>query len=94
MKYLADFDPPSTNAEDRKVFDREYGGIRKNGFAYTYESGVRVNYTYVIRSIEYGMLNGSDVLVAFRVVRKEIDGSVVILWKILKRFPNRELQNG
>ncbi|HEY0726638.1 MAG TPA: hypothetical protein VGD38_01125 [Pyrinomonadaceae bacterium] len=44
---------------------------------------VRVNSTYLLRSIGYLR---SDVLVAFRVVRMDADGSVTILWKLLKKY--------
>jgi hypothetical protein len=89
VKFLAGFIPPSTVPEARAVFRRDYAGIRENRFEYKWRSLVIVNYTYALRSINY---DTSDVLVAFRVVRKEIDGSVVILWKMLKRFPTPELQ--
>src|SRR5262245_47423164 len=43
---------------------------------------------YALRSIDY---DKSDILVAFRVARKEIDGSVVILWKRHERFSRPDL---
>jgi hypothetical protein len=49
-----------------------------------------VDQTYALRSINYGT---SDILVAFRVARKnETDGSLIIVWKELKRFPKPELK--
>jgi hypothetical protein len=42
-----------------------------------------------VRSVDYG---GSDVLVAFRVVRQDADGSVVLLWKMLKKFDKPVLE--
>jgi len=45
---------------------------------------VKVNNTYLLRSIGYRM---SDVLVAFKVVRKDTDGSVILAWKLLKKYP-------
>ena len=44
---------------------------------------VKANSTYLLRSINY---RESDVLVAFRVVRIDSDGSVTILWKLLKKY--------
>ena len=44
---------------------------------------VRGNSTYLLRSVGYLR---SDVLVAFRVVRMDADGSVTILWKMLKKY--------
>ena len=40
--------------------------------------------TYVLRSINYSY---SDVLVAFKIVRQDIDGSLIIAWKLLNKFP-------
>ena len=67
---------------------------------------VDVNATYLLRSINYGKplfvpnppehtignSRKTDVLVLFRVVRKETDGSVTIAWKLLKKYstPNIE----
>jgi len=47
-----------------------------------------VNTTYLLRSIDYGT---SDVLVAFRVFRKDSDGGLIIAWKLLNKFPKPEL---
>ena len=47
-----------------------------------------MNTTYLLRSINYGE---SDVLVALRVVRKDTDGSVIIVWKLLKKYSAPEL---
>jgi len=49
---------------------------------------VKVNTTYLLRSINYV---ASDVLVAFRVVRKDSDGSIIIIWKLLKNYPRPKL---
>jgi len=49
---------------------------------------VKVGTTYILRSFDFGR---SDVLVAFHVVRKDSDGSVIIAWKLLKKFPKPEL---
>jgi hypothetical protein len=44
--------------------------------------------TYALRPIVYG---DTDVLVAFRVLRKDADDSVVLLWKVLKQYPKPAL---
>jgi len=49
---------------------------------------MRSNATYVLRSINY---LSSDVLVAFRVVRVDSDGSATIVWKIIKKFSTPKL---
>jgi hypothetical protein len=89
IKNLVAYSPPSTlpgaRAEQRRVLD----GFRSESFGNLSTVPAQVNFTYAVRSINY---RESDVLVAFRVVRKEIDGSVVILWKMLKRFPTPTLR--
>jgi len=87
VKFLAAYNPPSTMAELSAEQRRARYGIDKNGYGYNRTAPVTVNYTYALRSINYGQ---SDALVAFRVVRKEIDGSLVILWKLLKQFSRPE----
>lgn len=88
LKFLVDYDPPSAEPQARSEFRRARDGVGKNGYSYKSAVPAIANYTYALRSINY---RKSDVLVAFRVVRKEIDGSVVILWKRLKQFSRPDL---
>ncbi|GAB4200202.1 MAG: hypothetical protein OHK0022_21060 [Roseiflexaceae bacterium] len=44
-----------------------------------------VDTTYLLRSI-HDSPEGSDSLVAFRIVRRDRDGSLIIVWKMLKQF--------
>ena len=73
-------------------------GIASRGFQigkYVYKTSrpLRENSTYALRSITYRSENENisvktkrvDIVVAFRVVRKHEDGSVIILWKELQR---------
>ncbi|MCI0663218.1 MAG: hypothetical protein L0220_19300 [Acidobacteria bacterium] len=88
VKFLVDYVSPSPESEVRAEKRRAFDGIGKDGFIYKNTVPAIPNHTYVLRSINFSQ---SDVLVAFRVVRSENDGSVVILWKRLKRFPRPEL---
>jgi hypothetical protein len=49
---------------------------------------VQLNTSYLLRSINYG---DSDVLVVFRPIRKDTDGSLIIAWKLLKKYSKPEL---
>jgi hypothetical protein len=49
---------------------------------------VEVRSTYLLRSIGYST---SDVLVAFKAVREDSDGSIILAWKLLKKYPVPEL---
>jgi hypothetical protein len=89
IKDLVAYRPPSALPEARAEQRRVLGGIQSKGYGNKSAVPVNVSYTYALRSIVY---DRSDVLVAFRVVRKEIDGSVVLLWKTLKQFPTPALR--
>ena len=84
LNYAAARDEPQARVEQRQV---QLGRIMDGG---TYKARLPVNLgsTVLLRSINYG---DSDVLVAFRVVRKDTDGSVIIAWKLLRKFPKPEL---
>jgi hypothetical protein len=59
------------------------GGLLIDGLHYRRSMPLVENSTYLLRSIVYYY---SDVLVAFRVVRRDQDGSVIIAWKLLKDY--------
>jgi hypothetical protein len=59
-----------------------------DGATYQERLPVQLNTTYLLRSINY---DDSDVFVAFRVVRKDTDGSVIIAWKLLGKYPKPKL---
>jgi hypothetical protein len=88
VKFLVTYDPPSAEPMARTEARRARAGIGKDGYEYKSVVPVNTNYSYALRSINY---RTSNVLVAFRVVRKEINGSVVIIWKMLKRFSRPDL---
>jgi hypothetical protein len=64
-------------------------GITLDGRLYQRTVPVREHSTYLLRSIADST---SSVLVAFRVVRQETDGSVIIAWKLLKRYSTPKLK--
>ena len=90
VRHLAAFETPRTEPEAREQQKRGgYPGFEVDGFTYLSSVPVVVNKTYALRSINYGT---SDVLVAFRVVREDADGSRVLLWRLLKAYPKPELE--
>jgi hypothetical protein len=86
--YLANFQAPSEEPVAREEYRRSQTGFTENGFTYKQRVPVKKKNTYLLRSINYG---GSDLLVAFTVIKVDTDGSVLLLWKILKRFPVPQL---
>ena len=85
---LADYavakDEPQARVEQHQV---QIGRIL-DGATYKDRVPVKIGTTFLLRSINY---DDSDVLVAFHTVRQDTDGSVIIAWKLLKRFPKPEL---
>ena len=91
VKYLANFAAPILETEAREQYQRSGVGFQENGFFYRYAVTANVNTTYALRSVGYG---DSDTLVVFRVTRQDSDGSLIILWKLLKRFATPQLNLG
>ena len=90
VKGLAAYRPPQRGAAAREDYRRlnSNEGLTLDGAVYHRRAAVAVNSTYLLRSLVYRQ---SDVLVAFRVVGKDSDGSVIIVWKLLQRFPPPKL---
>lgn len=84
LNYAAAREESQARAEHRQI----QAGRILDGATYTTYLPVKVNSTFLVRSINY---DDSDVLVACRVVRKDTDGSVIIAWKLLKKFSKPEL---
>jgi hypothetical protein len=89
VHFMATFQTPSAEPEARKAYTQFGGGRQSRQWTYKPSLPVFANNTYALRSIIY---DASDVLVAFRVVRKDTDGSVVLLWKLLEKFPKPVLE--
>ena len=88
VRYLSAYTPPANEPNARQEA-RQFGkGLTVAEVRYQERLPVEVNSTYLLRSIGYST---SDVLVAFKVVRQDSDGSVIILWKLLKKYPVPEL---
>jgi hypothetical protein len=88
VNFLSDYKPPTSEpeirVEQRKAYDYEVNGI-------SYKSRVPniVGHTYILRSINFDQW---DILVAFKVHRKDTDGSLIIFWKLLKNFEKPKIK--
>src|SRR5262249_18517344 len=88
LVYLAAFAAPTNEPEARAQQQRAGQGFTENGFLYKSRIAATVGATYAVRSVYQ---EASDVLIAFQVLRKDTDGSMVLLWKRLKWFPTPQL---
>ena len=82
------YKPPTIESEVRAEQRRFMSGQTLEGVVLKAYIAADTGMTYVLRSISYDQ---SDVLVALRVVRRDTDGSVIIAWKILEKFPAPQL---
>jgi hypothetical protein len=89
-RLLAQYKLPTSYPEARCEKRRFRDGETIEGRLYKGTLPVQAGATYLMRSINY---DESDVLVAFRVVRRDDDGSTIIVWKLLKDFHSRRLSN-
>lgn len=101
LKYLIDLQPAVEQEKALTFQQQLIKGIKADGFVYSQAVNVRENTTYALRSIaydgkfhrtvkgfvydEFDFDKRKDVIVGFRVIRREADGGVTVLWKELSR---------
>jgi hypothetical protein len=87
-RFIAQYAPPKPEPAVRSEFRRFQAGVTIDGALYRSRLPIQIGATYLLRSVVY---RESDVLVASRVVCKDSDGSVIIAWRLLKKYPRPEL---
>jgi len=101
-KYLKDFVPVEDYNQALKVEKEIENGIKKDDFLYKGNLAAQLNSTYLLRSTAYRgkhekVINGykydelkyderEDVIIAFRVIRKDADDSITVIWKELSNI--------
>ncbi len=97
IKEMAEFQPSTEDAEITKHFGLAKNGFQVGDYIYKTELQMKPNKTYALRSIAYDSKvlwkigkrkinvleydKRKDIIVIFRVVREQTDGSINILWK-------------
>ena len=86
--FLLEYKPPTRESEvrieQRKAADYEGGSVR-----YKSRISAVVGHAYLLRSI---IFDRSDIFVAFKIVREDADGSLIIFWKTLETFKKQKFQ--
>lgn len=101
MKFLTDYKPEPQSREALTQFAKITRGVKAGEYIYRNAQPAIENTTYTLRVIAYraklyqpfnghllDVLEGdkrTDLTLAFRVVRKDADGSLLLLWKELAR---------
>ena len=86
---LLAYTPPVREAEVRAEFRKLWQGIELSGFTFKSRVPAKVSNTYLLRSIS---IDTSDTLAMFRVIRKDTDGSLILVYKVLKTFPKPTME--
>jgi hypothetical protein len=86
---LLDYKPPVKEAEARGEHYKLWKGIELSGFTFKERVPAKVSNTYLLRSIS---MERSDILTVFRTVRKDTDGSFILVYKVLKTFPKPKME--
>ena len=81
---LLDYTPPPKEGDVRGESRKLWQGIELSGFNFKSRVEAKVSNTYLLRSIS---IDTSDTLIAFRTVRQDTDGSQILVFKVLKKFP-------
>ena len=102
FEFLKNYKPVQSLAEIKEKYKILEKGVVFNDYTYSNSAAVNFDSTYILRSIAYrlneeplrtNLGRGIDLFVAFKIVGRERDGSLVILWKQLKtELPRRELK--
>lgn len=101
LNFMQNFSAIAESVEAREQFLNFARGVKSEDFVYRKMLPVNENTTYALRAVafranlyqtfrgfRYDMLGGDnriDITVAFRVIRKNDDGSLTLLWKELDR---------
>jgi len=88
VNFLINYKPP-TNEPDIRVEQRKAHEYEANGILYKRRVPNIVGHTYILRSIVFERY---DILVAFKVHRKDTDGSLIIFWKLLENFETPKIE--
>lgn len=97
FNFLRSFKPSKSNKDIKAQNKVLGGGIKSNGYTYSNSVPVKLNSTYVFRSIAFSVMVypafwQNDILAAFKIVGKEDDGSIIFIWKNLKQKESPSLK--
>jgi hypothetical protein len=88
VRFLADFVAPTTERGAREQQRRTGTGFVGDGFTYQERLPVSLSSTFALRSVNY---DSSDVLVVFAIARRDRDGSLILAWKLLRKYSTPRL---
>lgn len=88
--FISQLDLPAKYAAHRSYVDKYRAGFEAGGNLYRAALPAQLNATYVLRSTIFDRV---DSVVALRVIGKDSDDSVTLLWKIVNKLPKKKLKD-
>lgn len=89
VAFLIDYRPPTKESEAREEYRKAQRGFEVGGVGYQKQVAAVVGHAYVLRAVSFGE---ADALVAFKIYRRDADGSLIIFWKKIAFFEAPELE--
>ncbi|MBA3633810.1 MAG: BON domain-containing protein [Acidobacteria bacterium] len=89
VNFLINYRPPTSESEARNEYQKAGKGFDANGANYKKQVSAIVGHTYILRAVSF---DEADTLVAFKVYRKDTDGSLIIFWKNIENFETPKLE--
>jgi hypothetical protein len=88
VNFLSNYKPP-TNEPEIRIEQRRAHDYKIDGLAYKDRLPGIVGHAYILRAISF---DRADVLVAFKIHRKDADGSLIIFWKFIEQFETPRIE--
>lgn len=88
VNFLINYKPP-TDEPNIRIEQRRSWNYEVDNISYKNSVPAVVGHAYVLRTITFGR---ADVLVAFKIHRKDADGSLIIFWKLLENFETPKIE--
>jgi len=82
INFLVNYKPP-IKLSDVRAEQRKSNNYETENATYKSRIPVSVGHVYALRAVSF---DDADVLVAFKVHRKDSDGSLIVFWKLLETF--------
>lgn len=90
VKFISQLALPAKYAEYEIHVDKYRSGFEADGNIYRSALSAQLNATYILRSTIYKRV---DSVIAFRIIRRDSDGSITLLWKILNKLQVKKLKD-
>ena len=88
VNFLSNYKPPTSEPEIR-IEQRKAHDYKTDAVTYKSSLPAVAGHAYILRAISF---HKADVLVAFRIYRKDTDGSLIIFWKFIEQFETPHIE--